>query len=118
MQGMQWFHNLNMRIKIIGMIGAIGFFMVCVGMVGFYVSHNLSVYLDDMYENQLLPVQWLNEARVQNRAGEAAVLELLHEGTGKDREQKLQTEVETFSKNAAQQLNLFQKTGAAGQQQE
>ncbi len=118
MQGMQWFHDLNMRVKIIGMIGAIGFFMVCVGVVGFYVSHNLSVYLDDMYENQLLPVQWLNEARVQNRAGEATVLELLHEGTGKEREQKLQAEVETFSKNAAQQLDSFQKTGTAGQQQE
>ena len=74
---MQWFQNLKIGAKIISIFVLMEIFMGVVRFTGYYFTRKLSADLDDIYINYLLPVQWLNDARNQSRAGEAAVMALL-----------------------------------------
>ncbi len=74
---MSWLRNMKVGNK---MSVLIGFFAVCllvVGVIGFKYTNDMSESAMDMYENQLLSVQWLNEARTHSRANEALVNELM-----------------------------------------
>lgn len=44
--------------------------------MGIYSANNLTASLEGMYQDNLLPVKWLNAARGQSRAVEAMTLEL------------------------------------------
>lgn len=114
---MQWFHNLKMGAKIISIIVLMGIFMGVVGFAGYYFSSKLSADLDNVYKNYLLPVQWLNDARNQSRAGEAAMMELLNSTVSKEREQKCLTNIDQHDKQFQDllanyeniELQLFEK---------
>lgn len=85
---MQWFQDLKISAKIISIVVLMGIFMSVVGVTGYYFSSKLSEDLDNVYKNYLLPVQWLNDARNQSRAGEVAMMELLNPGVSRERAQK------------------------------
>ncbi len=51
-------------------------FLGLVGLVGIYSTYNLAAAVENMYQNNLLPVKWVNGARGQTRAVEALTLEV------------------------------------------
>jgi len=74
---MQYFHDLKLRNKILCVVVLMGICMVIIGGIGSYFAKALSAKLDDVYKNELLPVQWLDEMRINNRLGETVMLKLL-----------------------------------------
>ncbi|WP_019850124.1 methyl-accepting chemotaxis protein [Desulfitobacterium sp. PCE1] len=73
---MQRFRNLKTASKINSLILLMAVFLGLVGFVGIYSAHNLAASMESMYQNNLLPIKWLNGARGQTRAVEALTLEL------------------------------------------
>ncbi|WLR51424.1 methyl-accepting chemotaxis protein [Bacillus tianshenii] len=76
---MKWFQNLKIFNKLLALILINVVFFTGLGLSSYYFMQGMISNSDDMYENKLLPIQWLNEARAHNRAGEALMLKLLHE---------------------------------------
>lgn len=64
-------------------------FIVSVGAVGFYNMNQMSKQTNVMYEDQLLPVKWINELRTQMRTTQGLVVELIVATDAKDREKIL-----------------------------
>lgn len=73
---MQIFRNLRTATKIACLIVVMTLFLCAVGFIGYYSAGQLSNALDSVYNNQLLPIKWLNAARAQSRAVEGLTLEL------------------------------------------
>ena len=73
---MQMFRNLNTATKIICLTVVMALFLCVVGFAGYYSSGKLASSLNEMYNEQLLPIKWLNAARGQSRAVEGLTLEL------------------------------------------
>lgn len=107
---MQWFQNLKIGAKIISIVVLMGIFMALVGFSGYYFSSKLSTDLDNVYKNYLLPVQWLNDARNQSRAGEATMMELLNSAVSKEREQKCLREVDERDKQFQDLIANYENT--------
>lgn len=107
---MQWFQNLKIGAKIISIVVLMGLFMGVVGFTGYYFSRKLSTDLDNVYKNYLLPVQWLNDARNQSRAGEAAMMELLNSAVSKERAQKSLADADQHSKKFQDLIATYENT--------
>lgn len=73
---MQKFRNLKTATKLNSLTMFMAVFLGLVGLVGIYSAHNLAAAVENMYQNNLLPVKWVNGARGQTRAVEALTLEV------------------------------------------
>ncbi|SHN56433.1 methyl-accepting chemotaxis protein [Desulfitobacterium chlororespirans] len=73
---MQKFRNLKTATKLNSLTMFMAVFLGLVGLVGIYSAHNLAASVENMYQNNLLPVKWVNGARGQTRAVEALTLEV------------------------------------------
>lgn len=51
-------------------------FIIAVGAVGFYYMQEMSNEATGLYEQELMPVKWINDTRAQSRANEALVKEV------------------------------------------
>ncbi len=91
---MQWFHNFRMKNKIIVLMLMANVFTVLVGGTGIYYSYKTSSAMEDAYKNNLLPVQWINEARTEMRAVEALTMELFAPNVDKAREKAIIKEIQ------------------------
>jgi methyl-accepting chemotaxis protein len=74
---MRMFRNLSTAKKIIGLVLVMVLFTGIVGVVGYNYTSHVKRSSDIMYQENLLPVKWLNSARAQSRTGEAITMELL-----------------------------------------
>jgi len=91
---MKWFQNLNLAPKIIALISVMAIFLGIVGFVGYRYTEKMSSSMNSVYKDNLLPVKWLNEARVNSRIIEALTMDLLNPAnTDKSKEQKDISEV-------------------------
>ncbi|WP_018305321.1 methyl-accepting chemotaxis protein [Desulfitobacterium hafniense] len=73
---MQKFRNLKTATKLNSLTMFMAVFLGLVGLVGIYSTYNLAAAVENMYQNNLLPVKWVNGARGQTRAVEALTLEV------------------------------------------
>lgn len=113
---MKLVHNASTASKIMGLVIFMGAFLGIVGYVGYYISNSLVNTVDDMYNNRLLAIKWLNAARAQSRAVEGLNYELFINSNKSKQHKSLQeikeraSEVDKllsdYSKN---QLDTFEK---------
>jgi methyl-accepting chemotaxis protein len=73
---MTFIRNLRLRIKLSIMIITAVLFLVFIGFQGIYYVDEMSKKSEDMYQNRLLPVKWLNELKTNFFFLETKVLEL------------------------------------------
>ena len=88
----QWLKNMNTAKKIIGLILLNVIFTGIVGYIGFQTAGHIQASQQAMYETNLLPIKWINEASAQSRAALGLTLEVLLVDMDKKKEQKLLNE--------------------------
>lgn len=99
---LQWFQDMPTKVKIIGLVSVMVSLLIVVGCVGYYGMNNL-------YQEQLLPVVWLNEVRSDLRAVEALNMEIIHPNTSKARAFNLQLEMTQRINDADLLLEKYEK---------
>ena len=92
-------------------------FLMVVGGTGFYFMRQMDENAQDMYNNHLLPVKWLNIVRNDFRAVEASIWQLTMTAD-KAEEQKLVTEIKRGAEEASQLLASYEKTNLDPQERE
>ena len=85
---MKWFYNLRLAPQIITLISVMAIFLGIMGFIGYYYTDKMSSNMTTVYEDNLLPVKWLNEARVHSRVVEALTMDLINIETDKVKEQE------------------------------
>lgn len=75
---MQWFHNLKLSAKITCFVFFMAIFISIVGFTGYTLTKDASKSLNDQYNNNLLPVRWLNQISANIREAEAAMFDYLN----------------------------------------
>ena len=66
--------NLKTSVKILSLIILMTLSLLIVGYLGHYATTNMAASLNDMYNNRLLPIQWLNSVRAESRINENLTL--------------------------------------------
>lgn len=74
---MYWFKNLKTSKKIASLAISLLILMLGIGGLAYYANSTMSAKAEEMYNDRLLPVQWLNDSRNQSRALEAASWQLI-----------------------------------------
>ena len=74
---MSWLKNLKIAKKLLLLNICSLIFIISVGVVGFTNMTKMSEQATVMYEDQLLPVKWINDLRAQSRASESLLKELM-----------------------------------------
>ncbi|CDX04211.1 Methyl-accepting chemotaxis protein TlpB [Desulfitobacterium hafniense] len=106
---MQKFRNLKTASKINSLVLLMAVFLGLVGFVGIYSANNLAASLEGMYQDNLLPIKWLNAARGQSRAVEAMTLELFIT-QDQDRQQEILQDVQERAAEVDTLLSDYGKT--------
>lgn len=76
---MNLLRNLSTRGKLFSLIFMMAVFLGSVGGTGYYQVHLSGERIQSMYEDQLLPIKWINDYRTQMRAAEALVYKMILE---------------------------------------
>ncbi|WP_248683545.1 methyl-accepting chemotaxis protein [Sporomusa ovata] len=82
------FKNLNTATKIISLIIIMAIGMGLIGVTGFYFNQKANTDMTKIYEDNLLPIKWINSFRVNSKAGEAITVQLILLNNGKAKEQE------------------------------
>jgi methyl-accepting chemotaxis protein len=82
------FKNLNTVTKIVSLIALMAIGMALIGFTGFYFNQKASGDMDKIYDENLLPIKWINSFRVNVRSGQAITLEMLLLNNDKAKEQE------------------------------
>ncbi|MZP29188.1 HAMP domain-containing protein [Heliobacterium undosum] len=73
----QWFHDLPLRSKMTAMIIGSVFFLLVVGVTGYYNMQQMSQRSDEMYKDRLLPIKWFDEVQNNLRVMESDMVRLI-----------------------------------------
>lgn len=84
-------------------------FIVAVGTIGIYYMQKISNNAEDLYDQELLPVQWINDTRAQSRANEALVKEVAITQDNAKR-QELIVEIGDRAATIQQSINNYKTT--------
>ncbi|HEY3423374.1 MAG TPA: methyl-accepting chemotaxis protein [Negativicutes bacterium] len=74
---MQILHNQKVAVKILSVVAVVVAFILVVGGVGLYYSTRISQITHDMYQEELLPIQLIDEVRFISKDTEAALFKLI-----------------------------------------
>jgi len=101
--------NIKTVWKITILILFMAAFLALVGYVGHYASNTLAGKMDDMYKNRLLPIQWLNDSRVESRRNESLTFALF---MAKDQaeQQRINKEIEDHKKLYSSYLDKYKQS--------
>jgi methyl-accepting chemotaxis protein len=73
---MKYLRNLSTAAKVKALAIMMAVTLAIVGGCGYYASIQLSNSMDNMYQNRLLPIKWVNEVRAYSRTIEGITMEL------------------------------------------
>jgi len=108
---MNWFRNWKIKIKILSIIILMALFIGSIGCVDYYYKAIGAIQLHDIYSNDFMSVKYLNDARAQNSADEAAMFHFLIT-TDKDTQYELINEMKTRAANYDKSLSTYTKIPA------
>ena len=74
---MQFFRNITIRTRLFFLVAVLCLFTAAVSAIGYIRLKGSERDLTDMYFNQLLPVQWMNDARAQIQGIRGDLLEMM-----------------------------------------
>lgn len=112
---MGFFQNLSTAKKIVGLVLVMLVFTSMVGFTGYYYVSHMKQSLDDMYQTNLLPVEWLNMAMVQSRTAEAITLKILLADMSKAQQDKLSAEAEKRIHDVDKLITQYDKQASTPQ---
>jgi methyl-accepting chemotaxis protein len=96
---MNWLKNSKMAVKLTLLISVFVISLVAVGGMGYYYLSKASTNMNDMYNNYILPIQWLNDNRNQSRKIEAEMYDLMLTQEDKN-QQHIIADIEAREKDA------------------
>ncbi|SDD72443.1 methyl-accepting chemotaxis protein [Sporomusa acidovorans] len=114
---MQWFRNLPIARKILGLVLIMVVFTGSIGFVGYKSTDHIKKSQDEMYARNLLPIKWVNAARSQSQAALGTTKEILLAHSDKGKENKLLTEAKTRMEDVEQLLKQYE-TVVQGEEKE
>lgn len=101
--------NMKVFYKLLTLVLMAGFFMIAVGYVGYHYLLQSHHGMEEMYEDRLLPVKWINENRNYMRVIEADLLSLMMTNDSAEKamlKQDIDTRIAAFDKN----MTNYEKT--------
>lgn len=107
---MQWFLNLKVAKKITSLAVSLILLMLCIGGVAYYAGAIMSDKAKEMYNDRLLPVQWLNDSRNQFRAVEADVWQLILAPADASRDKRLAEDITERTNYTSKLFADYEKT--------
>lgn len=110
---MNWLNNLKVAQRLILLIAVAMVSLVAISYTGYYYLSKANQDMENMYREQLLPMEWLSECRVQARAVSANIFQLL---VNEDESRNKQL-LEDINKRAAlfnEQMALYEKRNLDG----
>lgn len=73
----QILHNQRIAIKILCIFSFILIFPLIVGLAGFFSSKNLTEITKNLYENETIPIELMDEVRLHSKDTEAKLLQII-----------------------------------------
>ena len=73
---MRWVRNLSIAKKLFGLILVAVVSLLCVGFTGYIYNNMIAWNANDMYQYRVLPMEWLNQVRVDEKTIGSYALEL------------------------------------------
>ncbi|BCZ44994.1 methyl-accepting chemotaxis protein [Clostridium gelidum] len=77
---MKWFSNLKIIHKLVSAFILVGLFIGIVGSIGIYSMRNMNKNLENIYENDLAKIKYINELRLNSISGERDMLLVANPG--------------------------------------
>ncbi|MZP29569.1 HAMP domain-containing protein [Heliobacterium undosum] len=74
---MQWFRDWKVAKKVASLAVVLLVFMLGIGSTGYLAGHQMANQAQELYNDRLLPIQWLNTSRAYFRAIEANAWQLI-----------------------------------------
>ncbi len=112
---MSFFRNWSTAKKIVGLVVIMLVFTGMVGFTGYYYVSHMKQSLEDMYQINLLPVEWLNMARAESRTAEALTLQVVLADLPKGQQEKLLAEAKSRMDDADKFIDQYGQQVAAQQ---
>lgn len=107
---MQWFRNLKVAAKIMGLASVMLVFLVIIAGSGFITTNRLGSSLNSMFNNQLKPIESLSQARIDLQTSRSDIRSaiLLNGATGQS---AAIANVNHELADAKKQLSTYESTG-------
>lgn len=115
---MTYLRNMKTIRKIILLISFMAVMLGVVGYVGHYASQTLANKMDTMYEDRLLPIEWLNASRAESRRNEALTLALFLDKDDKQQQKGLLQAIAEHKKQYVDYLGQYQQSKMDSKEQE
>src|SRR3712207_7487976 len=109
--------NVKMKNKIFIISIIMIFFIVSVGGLGYYFMAKSNKMANNLYNNNLISVQVLNDSRSQARAAEADIAKLIL-SKDKQEQQKLVQDIKIRTEKFDEDMNQYKKTHLHEQEKE
>lgn len=96
--------NMKVFYKLLTLVLLAGFFVVVVGYTGYHYLLQSHHGMEEMYDDRLLPVKWINENRTFTRAIELDLMSLMMTNDLSEKailKQDIDTRIAAFDKNMA-----------------
>ncbi|WP_196599352.1 methyl-accepting chemotaxis protein [Pectinatus frisingensis] len=100
--------DLKIKTKLGFLVFSTVIFIIIVGYMGHYASTSLSDKLDNMYNDRLQPIQWLDSARAESRNNEALTYYIFLSKDSTEQQQSL-ADLNEHKKNYMDFLAKYQK---------
>jgi methyl-accepting chemotaxis protein len=102
-------NNLRMRLKILCLSITALFLILIVAAVGYFNIYDINNDLSSLYDNNLLPVQYLNDNRNQSRAIEADIYAIILYTDNKEKQQEKVNDIEKRNKTFDDNFNKYKE---------
>ena len=106
---MDWFKNLKVAQKIIGLVILMSVFIGLVGFIGYYFTNKAALSTTEMYKDRLLPVSWLNLMRTNANGVKADIFEMILTSDS-DKHQELLKDIERRRENNNTMVSDYAKS--------
>ncbi|MGB8954115.1 MAG: methyl-accepting chemotaxis protein [Tumebacillaceae bacterium] len=73
---MRWVRNLSIAKKLFGLILVAVVSLLCVGFTGYIYNNMIAWNANDIYQDRVLPMEWLNQVRVDEKTLGSYALEM------------------------------------------
>ena len=103
-------NNLKVRTKIVTMVLFIGVLFFIIGSMMYVNIRSLKSKLDSMYNNNLVSIQSLNDARAQQRAVEADIYYIMLHTNDKEAQNKKLKDIEERKEKFNKSIETYKKT--------
>ncbi|MGO0060048.1 methyl-accepting chemotaxis protein [Brevibacillus fluminis] len=74
---MSFFRHLPIKVKLIILVLFAGVFMTGIGIVGYFYMMNMAANSEEMYNQNLIPIGWIEQVQINNETLAATTLEMI-----------------------------------------